>query len=166
MITPNTKVTALDVLKECGVKTPADKFGKVRVRIGGIAGINRPDYLITIQPETTSLEVIVGSEIYDLELSKGNDESNKDVFEVTADAKGALEVRGAEATKKANKNTQVKELARKIIAHEDSNEEYEPTKAEEKLLNNALDRVDAIRDAQKNPVVRDKDRPVKKVKSS
>lgn len=165
MITPNTKVTALDILRECGVENPEAKFGKVRVRIGGLAGINSPDYLIKLSPEVKNVEVIVGEKIYDLELSKGNKESNKDVFEVTDDAKRVLEEKGKAQSEAAEHRSAVKDLARRVIASEDAEVEFKPTGAEKDLMPEALDMVDAIREGREAAQIKDKDRPVEKVKS-
>lgn len=64
----NTKYTALEILKEAGIKKPEEQFGKVRIRIAGIAGIVKPDHLIKIQPETKSIEIVVGEEVFNLKF--------------------------------------------------------------------------------------------------
>lgn len=144
MITANTKVTAVEILKELGIKNAENVFGKMRVRIGGIAGINAADKVINLPPETKTVEVIVGNELYELELAKGRE----DITDVTEGARAALDAEGVEATKQSEKLQAVKELARKIREAQDAGEEYEPTKAEEKILDQAVERVDAEREAK------------------
>jgi hypothetical protein len=64
----NTKYTALEILKEVGIKKAEEKFGKMRIRIAGIAGIVKPEHLIKIQSETKSIEIVVGDEVLDLKF--------------------------------------------------------------------------------------------------
>ena len=96
MITANTKVTALEVLTELGIKNTDDIFGKMRVRIGGIAGINSGDRVINLPPEVKAVEVIVGDQLYELELAKGTKEDNADVATVSEGAKEIIEAKGVE----------------------------------------------------------------------
>lgn len=138
MITPNTKVTAQEVLKECGITD--DVFGKMRVRIGGIMGINSPTHLINIPAETTELEVIVGNKVFDLELSPGNDTDNMHIRVISDEAKKVLEAEGKADSKKAEELQAVKALARKIQENDGT---YTPTKSEEKHLERATEIVEA-----------------------
>lgn len=112
MITPNSKLTALEVLTECGVKDAEAVFGTMRVRIGGISGINTPDHLINIPASAEVLEVIVGSDVYDLTLAKGNKSDNAEIRTISEDAKAVIEERGVELTEKAEKLQEVKKIAR------------------------------------------------------
>lgn len=137
MITPNTRVTALDILEECGVEKAEEQFGKVRVRIAGLAGINRPDHPIKIPANVTHLEVIVGTKVYELELSQGNEKSNKDVFEVTPRAKAQAEAIGKEVSKQALHMTAVKKLAYKMIAADENGQTIELTEQEEAIKEEA-----------------------------
>lgn len=114
MITPNTKITAQEILEECGVENAAEVFGAMRVRIGGIAGINKADHLINITSQTTSLEVIVGGDVYDLELAEGNKDDNAEIRTVTDAAKVAIEAKGRVATEKSEELQKVKQLAKNI----------------------------------------------------
>lgn len=136
MITSNSKLTALEVLTECGVQDAVSKFSAMRVRIGGISGINRPDYLVNIPAETKTLEVIVGGEIYDLELSKGNKQNNAEIRTISDEAKIVLELEGIEDTKTAEKIQEVKQVAKLLR----EGGEFKPTnKKEEELLTKAQD---------------------------
>lgn len=58
------KLTALEILTGAGVDDPESKLGAMRVRIGGIRGIETPDYQINIQPGTETLDVLVGDEAF------------------------------------------------------------------------------------------------------
>jgi len=156
MITANTKLTALEVLQECGVENAESIIGTMRVRIGGIAGINTPDHLIFITPDTKVVEVIVGGDIYDLELSKGNAENNTDIKVITDVAKAAIEKKGKEVTQKSVELQKVKQLAKNI---RENNFTYEPTNEEEisnfeKAIEIAQGQVDAeaiIEEAEVKP---------------
>lgn len=53
------KYTAKELTDKAGFKDV--KFGKTRVRIGGIRGIVKPDHLIKINSE--KVEVMVGNEV-------------------------------------------------------------------------------------------------------
>ena len=64
----NTKYTALEILKEAGIKSPETKFGKMRVRIAGISGIVKPEHLIKIQAGTKKIDILVGEEVKSLEF--------------------------------------------------------------------------------------------------
>lgn len=59
----NTKYTALEILKGAGFKNPEKEFGKVKIRIAGIAGIVKPDHLIKIQLGTKRIDVQVANEV-------------------------------------------------------------------------------------------------------
>lgn len=149
MITPNTKVTALEILKEIGIKNAEDKFGKIRVRIGGLSGINTPDHLVKIQPNTRAIEVIVGTDVYELNLADGNAQDNKNIATVTENAKSVLEKKGVEATKKAEELQTVKDIAKRMLEAEESGAEFTPTKEESKHLEKATERAEAIKAARK-----------------
>lgn len=164
MITPNTKVTALEVLAECGIKDAEKLLGKVRVRIGGIR-VRSAEDVVKFQPETKKVEVIVGSELYELELAKGNKEDNAEVFTVSEGAREALDAEGKEASEQAEHLTAVKDLARKIRLAQDADQEYKPTKEEEKYLDEAIERADADREALEAAEGGEKPE-AKKVKSS
>jgi hypothetical protein len=68
------KFTALEVLQKVGTTFKVgeaqfeakDVFGKMRVRIGGIAGIVDADKLLNLQPG--EIDIIVGSETYKVEI--------------------------------------------------------------------------------------------------
>lgn len=49
---------------------PEDVFGKYRVRIAGLRGIATPDHVINLQAGTEKVEVMVGTETYELTLEK------------------------------------------------------------------------------------------------
>jgi hypothetical protein len=77
MIT-NKKYTALEILKALDLKTfkvgeaeftPEQVFGKVRVMIGGIMGIVKPEHAIRVV-STGKLEIVVGNEKYELPLEE------------------------------------------------------------------------------------------------
>lgn len=137
MITANTKLTALEVLQECGVANAESVFGSMRVRIGGISGINNAEHLINITPETKTLEVIVGTEIFDLELSKGNKDDNADIRTFSPAAKVVLEKKGAEVTKKSEELQKIKQIAKNIV--ENDFEYVAANKEEEKLFERATE---------------------------
>lgn len=140
MITANTKITALEVLEELGIENPADVFGAMRVRIGGIPGINDANKVINIPAETKTLEVIVGNKLFDLELAKGNKENNADVPTITESAKEVKEAEGVEATEKAEHLQKVKQLAKKI---KDTQGQFVASKQEEPFLEEAVEMFDA-----------------------
>lgn len=162
MITANTKLTALEVLQECGVENAESIFGTARVRIGGIAGINTPDHLINITPETTNLEVIVAGEVFDLELAKGNKENNADVRVITDAAKVAIENKGKVATAKSEELQKVKQLAKNIRENDFT---YEPTKEEEKHFEKATEMAQNEVDVEDRLAEADEARVRTKVKS-
>lgn len=163
MITANTKVTALDILNELGIENAEAKFGAVRVRIGGVPGINTPDRLITIQPDVKKLDVVVGNEWYELELHAGTPENNKTIFTITESAKAAIKTRGEKANEKAEKIQAVKQLVNKIKKASDKGIEYTPTKAEEKFLDKANEKIelDEIAQAAANDATRVARKPTK-----
>lgn len=166
MITANTKLTALEILTECGVENPADKFGKVRVRIGGIAGINKPDYLINVPPEAKTIEVIVGADIFDLELAKGNKDNSADVPVISEAAREVLDTEGKEEAAKFDHRRAVKKLARRMQEAEDTKQDFTPTKQEEALVEEATEVVEAKKEARELQKERRQNREIKKVKSS
>jgi len=68
----NCKYTALEILKEAGIKEPEKVFGKMRVVIGGIHGINTPDRVIKISKGTKEISVLVGKDIKKIKI-EGDD---------------------------------------------------------------------------------------------
>ncbi len=89
----NGKYTALEILQEAGIENPQDVFGKMRVRIAGIAGIVKPNHLITIQSGVEKIDVIVGAEKVGLELEQSEEKT------ISSEAKMAIEKK-AEKIKK------------------------------------------------------------------
>lgn len=136
MITPNSKVTALEILQECGVENAEAIFGTARVRIGGISGINTATHLINIPASAKTLEVIVVNKIYDLELAEGTPEDNAEVRTISTEAKKAVEEKGKKATKEAEKLQEVKQIVTILRA---GGEFVPKNKKEEKLLEQATE---------------------------
>ena len=58
----NVTYTAVELLSIAGFDKPESLFGKGRLSIGGIRGVNEPDRLIKIGAGVTEVEVIVGDE--------------------------------------------------------------------------------------------------------
>lgn len=141
MITANTKITAKEVLKEVGI-LDTSVFGTMRVRIGGIAGINDPDRVINIAPTAKTLEVIVGNDLYELELAKGTKENNADVATVTSEAKAVIEDKGRDSSKKAEHLQKVRDLSRKIRESKQASKKYQPNKDEERIFTEAAEKAD------------------------
>jgi len=93
------KYTALEIVKaleedfdfELGDQTytAEEIFGKFRVRINGIAGINRPDKLIKFQPGTEKVTIVIGNDSYELDIKKLGDDVSED--NISVGAKKALE---------------------------------------------------------------------------
>lgn len=102
----NTKYTALEVLTEAGYKEAESIFGKVRVIIGGISGIVRPDYVLNFPVGTTQIDIVVGNTIKKVEISEGEDEP-----EMSELAKRIKEIEGEQVTQQAEKLNKVKEEA-------------------------------------------------------
>lgn len=153
MITANTKVTAKEVLQEVGINDMS-VFGTMRVRIGGIPGINEPDRVINISPEAKTIEVIVGNELYELELAKGTKDDNADIATVSEEAQKAIEAKGAEASEKAEHLQQVKKLADKLRQAQNDGFAYKPTPEEKLILDEATEKAEADRanlEANKGP---------------
>jgi hypothetical protein len=88
----NTKYTALEILTEAGVKDPETKFGKMRVEIGGILGIVKPDHIVGVTAGTKKLDVVVGVEPYTLKIEKSKDAG------VSEGARKSLDVQGKKDT--------------------------------------------------------------------
>jgi hypothetical protein len=162
MITPNSKLTALEVLQECGVENAEALFGTTRVRIGGISGINTPDHLINIPASAEMVEVIVGNEIYELTLSKGNKDNNKDIRTISPSAQVRLEEKGREATVKGEQLQAVKQVAKLLRdggVYTPESEEEEKVLAKAEALNEShVEAVALAEEAKAN-------RPRKEVKS-
>lgn len=144
MITANSKVTAVEILTELGVKNADKVFGKMRVRIGGIAGINKATRVINIPASVKKIEVIVGSDLYELELAAGR----KEIADISEGARATLDAEGKEASQAAVELQKAKDLARKIRDMQDSEQEYTPTKAEEPYVEKAIEIVEAGREAE------------------
>lgn len=139
MITANSKITALEILNELGIKNAESIFGTMRVRIGGISGINTAEHLINIPAEATELEVIVGAKVYDLELNKGNKENNAEIRTISDEAKTVLENEGKKATEAAEKLQAVKAVAKNIKENGDN---YTPSKEEKAHFDEAMQMVE------------------------
>ena len=92
----NSKYTALELLTEAGVETPQDKFGKVRIVIGGLSGIVNPDHLIRVQPGTKKLSIIVGVDPFEVELEDAEEGADSLISE---GARAVLDAKGAEINK-------------------------------------------------------------------
>ena len=91
----NAKYTALEILTAAEIVDAPVLFGKVRVRIAGIAGIVKPDHLIKIGPSVKVIDIIVGTEKYEVKI-----EGVEEEFVVTEEAEKALAAKGIEVTKK------------------------------------------------------------------
>ncbi len=118
----NTKYTALEILTVAKIADAGAVFGKIRVRIAGIAGIVKPDHLIKIQPGTKEIEIIVGVDSYKLAFEEGEAEQA-----VSEGAKVALEVKGKESTKKAEAHAKAK-VEVKAKAEAEAEAKKEPAK--------------------------------------
>lgn len=94
----NTKITVAEILIEAGY-TPADVVGKVRVRVAGIP-VNEIEKVITIQPGTKEIEVIVGQESKVVEIDGDNEEKV-----ITEGARASLDVEG-QALEAGEKHTE------------------------------------------------------------
>jgi hypothetical protein len=97
----NTKYTALEILTAAGIEKPEEKFGKVRVRIGGIHGIVKPDHIIRIPNGTKEVAVLVGVETATIPLEEGAEAAVSESAQKAIEAKGALATEKAEALAKA-----------------------------------------------------------------
>ena len=93
----NTKFTALELLIAAKVEKPEEKFGKGRVRIAGIAGIVKPNHLITLGKDVKKVDLIVGIDNFEIEL-----EGSEEDFVVTEEAKKVLKEKGVKITKTIN----------------------------------------------------------------
>ena len=89
----NTKFTALELLTAAKVEKPEEKFGKGRVRIAGVAGIVKPNHLITLGKDVKKVDVIVGIDKFEVVL-----EGSEENFVVSEEAKKALKVNKPEVT--------------------------------------------------------------------
>ena len=92
----NTKYTALEILTEAGIETPEEKIGSMRVRIGGISGIVKPDHLIRIPTNTKEIDIIVGQETITVPIDSENEE-----IVVSEGPQAAIEAKGIIATENA-----------------------------------------------------------------
>jgi hypothetical protein len=165
MITANSRVTALDILEELGVANAADKIKNVRVRIGGVAGINKPEHLIAIQPEVTHLDVLVGTDFYELELAEGNAENNADVKTFSARAMTALKAKGDKSTEQAKQIQKIKAVARKIAEAEEKGEEFVAKGDDIEVIDEAREKVALDKKAREEVAKKKPNREVTKVKS-
>ena len=116
MIYKNTSHTAQEVIDALGVnpfvlgeqKFARDEvIGKVRVRIGGIAGITDPEKVVKIGDDN-KVEVIVGNKAYDLKVST----APKGLNGISEEARGVLDQDGKELTKKFEALQEAKAEAR------------------------------------------------------
>ena len=64
----NTKYTALEILTAAKIAGAPDLFGKVRIRIAGIAGIVTPGHLIKIGPSVKVIDIIVGTDKFEVKV--------------------------------------------------------------------------------------------------
>ena len=120
----NTKYTALEILTAAKIVDAEAVFGKMRVRIAGIAGIVKPDHLIKIQSGTKEIDIIVGVESYKVAFE--GDEKEQAVSDA---AKVSLEAKGKESTKKAEAHLKAKAEAKAKAQEEAKKEpEKEPAK--------------------------------------
>lgn len=92
----NGKYTAIEILTAAGFDKPEESIGKVRVRIGGIPGIVRPDYVVRIPEGTTEIDVMVGQE-----TKKVTFEADHETPAISESAKASLEVEGKAESEKA-----------------------------------------------------------------
>lgn len=99
----NTKYTAAEILKESGIAKAEEQVGKVAVRIAGIAGINSLDQVINIQEGIANVDVQVGSEVVTIPVEADDAEHT-----VSEGARIALDTKGIEATKAAEKLQELK----------------------------------------------------------
>jgi hypothetical protein len=106
----NKKYTAIEILTEAGIEKPEEKIGKMRVRIGGIAGIVKPGHIIRIPAGTKEVSVIVGQETATIPV--GDDSEDAAVSE---GAQKAIEAKGAEATENAEAIAKAKAQAKKPV---------------------------------------------------
>jgi len=93
----NTKYTALEILTEAGVRNPEEKFGKMRVLIGGITGIVNQDHLINVPDGIKKIDIIVGIEKFSVKINKGGKERI-----ISNNAQEILDDQGKVDSKKAN----------------------------------------------------------------
>jgi hypothetical protein len=109
----NSKLTALEVLTAAGFEKPAEKIGKMRVRIAGIRGIVTPDHLISIPAGVEAIDVVLGDETKEVKL-----EGSFEQKQFTEAARVALEEKGRKATEAAEKLQEAKRLAREKAVEE------------------------------------------------
>ena len=105
----NTKYTALEILTEAGIETPEEKIGSMRVRIGGISGIVKPDHLIRIPIGTKEIDIIVGQETVTIPIDSENEE-----IVISEGAQKAIEAKGVIATENALALAEAKAEATKL----------------------------------------------------
>jgi len=90
----NKKYTALEILKIAGVENPEDKFGKFKIRIAGLRGISSPNHLITIQPTTDQVDILVGDKVYSINTTE-NEKTRIVTEEVTKHEESKAEDKAA-----------------------------------------------------------------------
>lgn len=73
------RYTATEIVTELKLD-PKEVIGKMRLRVAGVS-MNAPEHQILIQPGTTKVEVIVGNEAYELEVTEGVDPEETPVVE-------------------------------------------------------------------------------------
>ena len=93
----NTKYTALEILTAAKIVDAGTVFGKMRVRIAGIAGIVTPDHLIKIGPAIKVIDIIVGIKKYEVPV-----EGVEENFVVTEAAKKVIEAKGKKINEAIN----------------------------------------------------------------
>ena len=93
----NAKYTALEILTAANIVGAPDLFGKVRVRIAGIAGIVTPGHLIKIGPSVKVIDIILGTEKHEVKI-----EGIEENFVASEEAKKVLKARGKKATEAIN----------------------------------------------------------------
>lgn len=100
-IKANVKYTAVELLAIAGIKNPESKFGKAKIRIGGLSGINTPNHIIRVGAEAKEVEVICGDDKVMLTVAEVLPEAN-----VTKNAKAALEEKGRQLAESQEQTTE------------------------------------------------------------
>lgn len=104
----NTKYTALEILTEAGIEKPEEKIGKMRVRIGGLSGIVKPDHIIRVPSGTKEVSVLVGQETATIPVEEDSEDAA-----VSESAQVAIEAKGQKATENAEALAEAKAEAAK-----------------------------------------------------
>lgn len=112
----NTKYTALEILTAAKVENAAELFGKMRIRIAGIAGIVDLNHLIKIGAGVENIDIILGTDKLQVKIEGAEEE-----FVVTEEAKNALKAKGvkvAEAVKTREEKVKIVEAEKARLAEE------------------------------------------------